>query len=486
MLLKTSSALATTAFSAMLLSGCAKFNEVFANPEEGRMTIAGPSQLLAYGDTENFEKLDFIALLDPDLAANTREEMKIPNRIPEIIARAYEAFYMRIDKRPSLGLQNRNRIQEVIISASDQRCASYMNYIRLAQSRSQYGFGATTTLLGGLGAIFQQADVSRILSGAAGITSGISAEYQQNIFSNLASHIIVQGIENRREEIYGKILQAREQSLVAYPVEAAVRDAVRYHGACSMVIGVEAASEAIRMVKDPGLEMSLYTVEKAQKLKSMLADGNSAATDAQLSQVVQSFKPASQAGGGRSGQPQVDTIAAAVSVLGEIMISEIKSQEMLTKGLGLLPNQPPTIDDTLGSISTNFSTLLTDIKKCDRKSDADPISLSAALTAERLRLNLSPKESDAATIRENIIELEYLSRKRGLDEIQNLSKYISDRFSKSKTAIMNIKKISDDKGLETPQKQKASEIYIKEIQENLDKINTSVTSSDTIIKRVCA
>lgn len=479
MFAKTGFALITTALSTLILSGCAKFNEFFADPEEGRMTIAGPSQLLAYGDTENFEKLDFVALLDPDFASSVRDEMKIPSRIPEIIARAYEAFYARIDKRPSLGLQNRNRVQETIISASDQRCASYINYVRLAQSRSQYGLGVTTTLLGGLGAIFQQADVSRILSGAAGISSGVSAEYQQNIFSNLASHIIVQGIENRREEIYGRILQAREQSLVSYPVEAAVRDAVRYHAACSMVTGVEAASEAIRMVKDPGLEMSLYTVEKAQKLKSMLADGSSGAGEAQVTQVLQSFKPVAQSGGGRSGQPQADTIAAAVSAFGQLMISEIGTQETLTKGMDL------GLGNAFKSINTNLSEFLDKTKKCDQTTENGSESLSAALTSERLRLSLTSMPTNAADIRQNINRLEYLSRKRGLDEIQNLSQSVATNFSKSKSEIMKIKIILEDQGITAADKKSSTLPSIEKISKALEGIETMIKESTSRIVNAC-
>ena len=65
----------------------------------------------------------------------------------------------------------------------------------------EFGLGSIATALAGAGAIVTGATAARSLAGAAGITEGIRAEFQQAFFSNLATHIIVPCIENRRRII---------------------------------------------------------------------------------------------------------------------------------------------------------------------------------------------------------------------------------------------------------------------------------------------
>ena len=164
------------------------------------------------------------------------------------LAKAFASF----NKNGSL--QRRNAIQERILAASNQRCAEFKNYLRQFQAEVNFGLGTATTTLAGLGAIFTPASTVRALSGAAAIASGVRAEFEENFFYTLATPVITEGIDTRREEIYEKIRKRQNENQTTYPIQAAVKDAIEYHGSCSTRVGFEAAGDAIVQTRDPGLK----------------------------------------------------------------------------------------------------------------------------------------------------------------------------------------------------------------------------------------
>lgn len=170
----------------------------------------------------------------------------------------------------------RNRIQDRLLAASEQRCDVYKNYLRRLDGSESFLFGGLATVLGGAGAIVTAKDGARILSGSAGVMSGLSAEAKAQIFANLASSVIVPGIEKARQDVLKDIMAKRCHSVATYTLELAMRDAMRFHGACSMDSGIATAGSSLQATKAPGLAAmkdALNTIKDIQKTAAQIAQG---------------------------------------------------------------------------------------------------------------------------------------------------------------------------------------------------------------------
>jgi hypothetical protein len=148
----------------------------------------------------------------------------------------------------------RNTLQDRILVASQSRCGFYEEYLKRFQSNSATLFGSLATILGGAGAIVTGADGARALAGAAGISSGIGAEMQKDLFSGVTSAVIVPGIEKRRADILTSIIQNRCQTPDRYTIGLAIAQALQFHAACSMDVGLAEGGQAIKNATNPGAQ----------------------------------------------------------------------------------------------------------------------------------------------------------------------------------------------------------------------------------------
>lgn len=233
---------------------------------DGRVNSASVVSLFP---TDSFEKIDLVAELDPKQkagvltapvgckdAASEGDACQEWNR--QRLARAFRAFYEYNDLQ-----SRRTRIQERLMSSSEQRCMAFKTYLRRLGTQANFMLGTASTVSGTLGAIVTGEAAARALSGLAGIFSGTRAEWNQAYLSNLTTEVIVSGIDTARADILRGIIKYRTQnsSLDEYPVEAAIRDALEYHSACGVVTGLRVAQKGVSQLDNPGLAM----VEKVLK-----------------------------------------------------------------------------------------------------------------------------------------------------------------------------------------------------------------------------
>ncbi len=162
---------------------------------------------------------------------------------------------------------HRNRIQNRLLFASQQRCNYYKGYLRRVDSYVGFGFGSLTTILGGASAIVTGATAARVLGGTAGITAGLDATFDQEFFRDLAIHVITPGIDLRRKRLLDEILAKQGRSIEAYNVEAAIHDALDYHNQCALGAGLEEARDLIRETDNIGLKTALDTIQQVEKLR---------------------------------------------------------------------------------------------------------------------------------------------------------------------------------------------------------------------------
>lgn len=169
----------------------------------------------------------------------------------------------------------RNSVQERMLAASQQRCNAFKGNLQRTFSRTNFNLGILTTISATAGALASAPVAASNWAGGAAVFSGARSEFNQDFMSNLAAHVIAEGIDKRRETIYAKIQdQGQNKSYDTYPIDAAVKDAIYYHGQCSVIAGFQEAGDAIKFANDPGLNQAITTVARLKATNKLLNDPN--------------------------------------------------------------------------------------------------------------------------------------------------------------------------------------------------------------------
>lgn len=140
----------------------------------------------------------------------------------------------------------RNDLQDRLIAASNQRCATYLRMLTASKAQTQMGWGGLATLLSGAAAVTTPAAAAKVLAAGSTVSSGLLSQFNEAYFNNLTVQVISTGITKQREAALVNIQSQRNASLVNYPVNRAVADALNYHAICNLVTGLETAAAATK------------------------------------------------------------------------------------------------------------------------------------------------------------------------------------------------------------------------------------------------
>ena len=236
----------------------------------GDISYAGSGLVLE----EAFADVDLIALLTDGGSATEfcigMGESKKPEELPGVCVDKALAEFENSHVDP-IASRKRNAIQERIIAASNARCELFKQWLHSKRSLVGFSLGTLTTATGTAGAVVASQEGSRILSGAAALFSGTRAEYNQELFSNLTTSVIVEGIDLRRRQVYEQIAtKGQTKAYNVYNVSAAIKDAIYYNGECSVLAGIQVASDSIKTIQDPGLDTANRTLAKLLVTQSLL------------------------------------------------------------------------------------------------------------------------------------------------------------------------------------------------------------------------
>ena len=250
----------------LILPGCAQLMPDLQNQAEASEQITGVDRHSSYPAVRRiyFEQVNLVELIDPQARAKAlyRDSWQATDPTAKNDDRRWGVRYdlalawfrstqeiTKADKK----LQ-RNSVQDKMLSVSASRCNVFKTFLRRQQSDVSFLLGTATTAAGVLGAVLPGATASRNLAGMAGLFSGTQAEYNSSYYSNLAAHVIVQGIELRQARMQKELVQARQGlSIDAYSMEAAINDAIVMDGTCSTVVGLLEAADSIKEASNPGL-----------------------------------------------------------------------------------------------------------------------------------------------------------------------------------------------------------------------------------------
>jgi len=252
-----------------------------------------------------FEQINLIELVDPDREAENKFALswklaldRLSTNPESSVGLRYDlalaAFRERSDSALRSKQAHRDAVQDRILGVATSRCNVFKTYLRRQQADTNFLLGSLTTASGVLGAVLQGAKASRNLAGAAGLFSGLQAEYNSSYYSNLAAHVIVQGIETHQARLLTQIVEARRSRDVhEYGMEAAIKDAVHFDGTCSTVVGLLEAAEAIKEVVNPGIPRAaeLIAAVKAMNTISQTTDIQSLMQSGELQKLLLQAAP---------------------------------------------------------------------------------------------------------------------------------------------------------------------------------------------------
>lgn len=231
-------------FLLFFLVGCSGFS---LNPDGKDESKFGARSI--FTDSQPVENIDLIYILTGGTDSgfsNSNEKNEDNESFSKRFDDALRKF--TLEDEESAGQLKRNRLQDRIIISSNELCETYKTLFKRKQARFNQWAGVVSIAAAAAGTIAPAETTAKVWSGISGTSSGIRAEYNQNYFSNLAAHAIAKGINKRRGDILEKIDVARNKPLAGYTVEMAIADAIVYHGACSLIGGLEQLDSAVTSI----------------------------------------------------------------------------------------------------------------------------------------------------------------------------------------------------------------------------------------------
>lgn len=250
--------LACTFLLMFVLTGC---SNLYKSTNKNETNIAGAGDLfkenspfssLTSADQEDgFTELNYCDLIKQHSQGKTSE---VECAIPETLS---VAEYTKA----------RNEIQDYVIAASNQKCGHYMRVLYGHRGDTEVFWGGLSALLAGAGAVLTNVQSAQAMSAGAAVSSGIRSELSQAYFANLAMEVVTAGINARRDEIFDQIQERRKQNMgnITYTIHGAVSDALTYHSSCSVLIGLEVASQSINRVSNPGVKDFLQNYDQLKE-----------------------------------------------------------------------------------------------------------------------------------------------------------------------------------------------------------------------------
>ena len=352
-------ALAATGCSTTRQANEADADKVAAYPltQRGEVERIDLAQLI-YDEAKLGCKLD-----DRDLAAVASDSTV--SRVGERVDQAFGCFN-EFARTASYAAVTRNQIQERLLAASEQRCADFKALLHRKQSNVNFFTGVATSAFAAAGSITRSVEGARTLAGLSGLSSAYGAEYNQAYFSNLAAHVAVAGIDLHRSRIYEQILsQGKSKSIDDYPLQAAIKDAFKYHAACSIMTGLVEAQNAIKTVESPGLAILQRATVKNKFLQAL-----NAATPAEVPKTIEAWKDVMPTDVWLAGVPLVNTSSlappdpaklaiqyrrvAATNVLSGVALGKYAKEVLVARADSLLL---PATTATVNAAKDKFTTL---------------------------------------------------------------------------------------------------------------------------------
>jgi hypothetical protein len=315
----------------------------------------------------------------------------------------FEAFYEPDGRRPGTPEDRRTRIQQRLITASNQNCGAFAQTLYGTQATVNAVFGSAATIFGGAGSIVTGVETARLLSGLSAITNGVRAEINEDYFRHQWVEALVKAIETDRSRLLDAMALRQTDSISKYPVEAAIADAIGYNNACSVVEGLKAVNQAVVIADDPA------------GLKAFRDTYGRAGFNAQFT-ITGSASPGAAASGRLSGSDAAITstlaVAEAVSQAAEAETNALKQADKLNIPDDLAAAKQEIADAfaqiDIKDVKSPLYDYNTQLRAYETKHDQLVVQLAAATTAagrQSLQDQLTANNAAADAIRQAALSL---------------------------------------------------------------------------------
>jgi hypothetical protein len=394
--------------------------------------------------------------LVPYNAAQARadEESATPGRR---LDQALNCFGALAERNPVRAAHARNQIQERMLAASEQRCADYKMYVKRAQSLVSFSTGTLTSVFAAAGAITKSVEGAKTLAGMSGLSSAVGAEYNQAYFANLAAHVVAAGIDLQRARIYEQIFSnGQTQPIEKYTVQAAIRDAFRFHAACSVTAGLNEAQESIRLAENPGLEAAGRVVLRAKHLQDL-----NAALPSEVNKVMERWKDVLPPDRWLAGVPLVASTTPVVSdaalvanLLAERLVSSAAAPREVKTEVDALTKKKPALMVKGGEAEKFVTAVAAQVTDASQASGAQ-LTLckdsSLAVASKVIDLKATRASMQPGSARDKLdIDLRDVKavQDRQSSAITGLSAVLEECVAKARNAVFTVSQIADDAATE--------------------------------------
>lgn len=197
---------------------------------------------------------------------------------------AFEKALHLIDKTAKEA--ERNDLQDRLMTASDQSCGLFKKYLNANQSSTNFLFGTGSLVLAAAATNVTSAVAAKNYATGALIGTGVSAQYNADMFNSQVAFAIAKAIDTSRSMARENLQKERNKGYSEYGLSAAIGDALRYHELCSLMAGLATMDHSTAVLVDPGI----------QQMQTWFASGELTTKDGTVIKITppQTAKPAAK------------------------------------------------------------------------------------------------------------------------------------------------------------------------------------------------
>ncbi|MBF0518800.1 MAG: hypothetical protein HQK92_03665 [Nitrospirae bacterium] len=173
--------------------------------------------------------------------------------------------------------EHRNNVQNHILWLSDAQCSEFENRLKLKQDFfNTLTSGLATSFAGVASIVSSPLAVAKALSASSAITTGIQSEVNHQVYGELVSQILKSSIDAKRYYLLKDIQIKQTYCKRNYTIEAAIKDAIDYNNACSLISALETAKDAVTDLKSPAIGTMVQWINQYSELKTAVNNASSA------------------------------------------------------------------------------------------------------------------------------------------------------------------------------------------------------------------
>ena len=230
--------------SFFVISGCSSIRH-YTSPDEDNLLSGAGSIVVKKSTNGNTKNAEAYELIDINDLLTTYNLDSLQTIATDQSKNTEEYKYKR------------NDLQDRLISASNQRCGTYLRILTSSKSQTQMSWGSLATLLSGAASVTTPVSAAKALAAGSTVSNAVLSMYNEAYFNNSTVNIISAGITRQRALLLSNIDKKRKAPLSEYPVNRAIADAIAYHSACNIISGLETAAAATKNATAAQIEPAL-------------------------------------------------------------------------------------------------------------------------------------------------------------------------------------------------------------------------------------